>query len=151
LPLFTCCFICISTWVGAHKVSELRLQDLVNQFQFFYSSPYKLVHKQLWTPSCLSELLIVSAVIKEKVIKKLYRCHSFKFIWIAKQNSLILEKSSFNSTIYISKETEEIVNEVLIEKKQLLRCTRRLENGVDKFCDGEVGLKIHFGRMHKNK
>jgi hypothetical protein len=68
-----------------------------------------------------------------------------------RQNSLILEKSSFNSTIYISKETAEIVNEVLSEKKQLIRCTRCLENGVDQFCNGEVGLRIHFGRMHKNK
>ena len=129
----------------------------MNQFTISLSSLKKLVHNHLWTTLDLSELLIVTVVIKQKVIKKLYRCHS-KLKCIEKsetekvdilneklkslnltavrQNSLILEKSSFNSTINISKETAEKVNEVLSEQKQLIRCTRCLENGVDKFCDG---------------
>jgi hypothetical protein len=43
------------------------------------------------------------------------------------QNYLILEKSSFSSSISISQET-----------------------GTKKLCDGEIGLRIHTSRMHKN-
>ena len=67
-----------------------------------------------------------------------------------KQNSLLLEKSSFNSTLSISKETEKAVDKVL-NAKILIQCKQCLKSGVEKFCDGEVGLRFHTSRMHKSK
>ena len=66
------------------------------------------------------------------------------------QNSLILEKSSFFSSLTISNETEEIVKAVLADKKLQLLCDYCSTNGIEKFCEGDVGLSIHISRMHKN-
>jgi hypothetical protein len=75
-------------------------------------------YKQLHTK--YSKLKCIEKSEKEKVDILNEKLKSLNLTAVT-QNSLILEKSSFNSTIYISKETAEIVNEVLSEKKQLIR------------------------------
>jgi hypothetical protein len=66
------------------------------------------------------------------------------------QNSLILEKSSFSSSISISQETEEIVKAVFAYTENKLLCKLCSDSGTEKFCEGEIGLRIHTSRMHNN-
>jgi hypothetical protein len=66
------------------------------------------------------------------------------------QNSLISEKSSFSSSISISQETEEIVKAAIANTENKLLCKLCSETGTEKLCDGEIGLRIHTNRMHKN-
>ena len=67
------------------------------------------------------------------------------------QNKLLLEKNSFSSSLSISKETDEIVNSVFEETSKLVLCPYCSEIGVEKFCDGEVGLKIHGRGTYNSK
>ena len=66
-----------------------------------------------------------------------------------KQNQLILQKSAYITGIDISDDTTKSVENVLEKNEKNVLCKLCLKNGVEKLCNGEVGLRVHTGRMHK--
>jgi hypothetical protein len=67
-----------------------------------------------------------------------------------KQNQLLLEKNSLQPTLTISQATNDIVDSLLLSSIPKTPCPICVEKGIVKLCDGEIGIRVHTGRMHKH-
>jgi hypothetical protein len=61
----------------------------------------------------------------------------------------LLEKASL-STIQISSESKEKVKNRFKKSSNLILCAICDGEGVEKFCNGDFGLKVHTSRAHKD-
>ena len=68
-----------------------------------------------------------------------------------KRRELLYQKKSFEPYTP-SKEASDVVNAVLAnrDENQMIECDICLANGTTKKCKGDLGLKLHKSKAHKN-